>query len=84
MRPVDTSEYRKINTIIERDSTDASYKYALPRAVIETYQKYLHHQQVDPRNPALVSFPLGLLVEKWTQYYYPLIASSVFIPQKHG
>ena len=32
----------------------------------------------------LVSFPLGLMVLKWIEYYYPIIGSKVFIPQKHG
>ncbi len=32
---MDLAEYRKINTIIERDSADAAYKYALLRGVIE-------------------------------------------------
>jgi hypothetical protein len=31
-----------------------------------------------------VSFPLGLLVLKWIEYYYPIIGSSLFIPQKYG
>jgi len=31
-----------------------------------------------------VSFPLGLMVLKWIEYYFPILGSKVFIPQKHG
>ena len=74
-------EYRKINAIIERDSTDATYKYALLRGTIEVCEQYQHlgRQEGDK-----IWFPLGLLVEKWIFSYYPLIAHDQYIPQKSG
>jgi|GEM_PF-1898010 len=40
---MDLAQYRRINTIIERDSADATYKYALLRGVIEICQQSSHH-----------------------------------------
>jgi len=73
--------FKKINTIIERDSKDTTYKFALLRAVIEISQEYPHLKK---EKNGKVAFPLGLLVEKWLFYYYPLIESSEFMPQKNG
>ncbi|HNT08660.1 HNH endonuclease domain-containing protein [Methanoculleus sp.] len=78
---MDLAQYRRINTIIERDSTDATYKYALLRGVIEICQQSSHLREDDGEQ---VSFPLGLLVEKWLLYYYPIFAAPAFIPQKNG
>ena len=70
---------RELFTIIERDSTDTTYKYALLRSVSEICQHYMHFkEEVNGR----VWFPLGLLIEKWLIYYYPIIAHPTFIPQK--
>ena len=81
MIPSDLSQFKQINAIIERDSKDATYKFALLRGAIEISQEYDHlkHESGDR-----VEFPFGLLVEKWLLYYYPLIASETFIPQKNG
>jgi len=78
---MDLSQYRRINNIIERDSADATYKYALLRGVIEVCQQFSHLRE-DAGDQ--VSFPLGLLVEKWLLYYYPIFAAPTFIPQKNG
>ncbi|WP_128694039.1 HNH endonuclease domain-containing protein [Methanoculleus taiwanensis] len=78
---MDLAEYRRINTIIERDSADATYKYALLRGVIEICQQSSHLREDDGDT---VWFPLGLLVEKWLLYYYPIFAAARFIPQKNG
>jgi len=77
----DIDQFKKVNAIIERDSKDATYKFALLRGAIEISQEYDHLKQVSGNR---IEFPLGLLVEKWLLYYYPLIASPVFIPQKNG
>jgi hypothetical protein len=74
-------EYRKINLIIERDSTDATYKYALLRGTIEICEEFQHLGRIEEDK---IWFPLGLLIEKWIFYYYPLIASERSIPQKSG
>ena len=78
---MDLAQYRRINTIIERDSADATYKYALLRGVIEICQQSSHLREDDGD---AVSFPLGLLIEKWLLYYYPIFAAPAFIPQKNG
>jgi len=75
--------FKTINTIIARDSKDATYKFALLRGAIEISQEYSHLKQESESGNRVV-FPLGLLVEKWLLYYYPLIASGEFIPQKNG
>ena len=81
MDHLDLDHFKSLNTIIERDSKDATYKFALLRGAIEISQEYSHlKHDADNR----VAFPLGLLVEKWLLYYYPLIAGPEFIPQKNG
>ncbi len=73
--------FKTINTIIERDSKDATYKFALLRGVIEISQEYQHlGKEAGDR----ISLPLGLLIEKWLLYYYPIIESQEFLPQLHG
>ncbi|MBN1433100.1 MAG: HNH endonuclease [Methanomicrobiaceae archaeon] len=78
---MDLSDLKKINQIIEHDKADATYKYALLRGVIEICQK---NRTLGRDEGGVVTFPLGILVEKWILYYYPLFESSLFIPQKAG
>lgn len=73
--------FKQISTIIERDSKNTTYKFALLRGVIEIIQEYPHMRQ---ETTSRVIFPLGLLIEKWLLYYYPIIASPIFIPQRKG
>jgi len=40
MELFDLENFKTINTIIERDSKDATYKFALLRGVIEISQEY--------------------------------------------
>ena len=72
-------KFKELNTILERDATDTTYKYALLRGLSEICQHYTHYMELDDER---VWFPLGLLVEKWLLYYYPIFASTHFIPQK--
>lgn len=81
MDHLNLDQFKSINTILTRDSKDATYKFALLRGAIEISQEYSHLKRDSGDR---VSFPLGLLVEKWLLYYYPLIASHEFIPQKNG
>jgi hypothetical protein len=81
MDQLNLGNFKTINTIIERDSKDATYKFALLRGAIEISQEYSHLKH---DAGGRVAFPLGLLVEKWLLYYYPLIAGPEFIPQKNG
>ena len=81
MASFDLTHFKQINAIIERDSKDATYKFALLLGVIEISQEYSHLKKESGNR---VMFPLGLLVEKWLLYYYPLIESREFYPQKNG
>jgi len=79
MESFDLSNFKTINTIIERDSKDTTYKYALLRGAVEISQEYQHLKRVHGDR---VEFPLGLLIEKWLLYYYPFVENN--IPQKPG
>lgn len=77
----------RIETIIRRDKKDATYKFALLRALCDIAQtasrKALWYQD------GTVGIPLGLVAEKWLLYYWPLVepdlgAGSVVFPQKRG
>ena len=68
-----------INQIIERDSKDTTYKFALLKGTIELIQDYHHFLTI---KKDVVEIPLGLLVEKWMFYYYPIISSN--LKQKKG
>jgi len=70
---------KHINQIIERDSKDTTYKFALLRATIEIIQQKTPHAQIKEDR---VSLPVGLLVLKWLEYYYPIIEAR--LPQKSG
>ena len=70
---------RNINQIIERDSKDKAYKFALLRATIEVIQQKTPHE-TSSRDRG--SMPFGLLVLKWLEYNYPIIEAR--LPQKSG
>ena len=70
--------FRNISLIIERDSKSTTYKFALLRGVIDIIQENSPYIKVEQER---VHFPLGLLVEKWLVYYYPILESNIKIPQ---
>ena len=73
--------FYNIGKIIERDSKATTYKYALLRGVIDIIQDnspYINF--VENR----VQIPIGLLIEKWLLYYYPILESQTLIPQING
>ncbi len=72
---------KNINQIIERDSKDTTYKFALLRGVIESVQEFAHLRKEEEDR---IIMPLGLLIYRWLEYYYPIIGSPYFIPQKNG
>ena len=78
---MDLFTLRDINQIIERDSKDTTYKFALLRGVIDTIQEYSHF--VTKKGDRII-LPTGIMVFFWLKYYYPLIDSEKFIPQKSG
>ena len=45
MESVDLQNFKTINTIIERDSKDATYKFALIRGSIEVFQYSDHYKK---------------------------------------
>jgi hypothetical protein len=62
--------FKNINQILARDSKSSTYKFALLRGTIDL---------IDDNSPFIIikdhkaHFPLGLLIEKWILYYYPLV-----------
>ncbi|MDZ7767124.1 MAG: hypothetical protein U5K00_22380 [Melioribacteraceae bacterium] len=73
------SYVENINQIIERDSKDTTYKFALLRATIEIIQEKSPHQKI---KDDFVILPVGLLILKWLEYYYPIIEQE--LPQRNG
>jgi len=73
--------FSNISKIIERDSKATTYKFALLRAVIDIIQDNSPFIQV---LGGRVHYPVGLLIEKWLLYYYPILASATPIPQING
>lgn len=69
--------FTNISKILARDSKSTTYKFALLRGTIDL---------INDNSPYIVikeeraHFPLGLLIEKWLLYYYPLVD----IPQING
>lgn len=70
--------FRNISKIIERESKTTTYKFALLRGVIDIIQDNSPYISF---NEGLVHFPMGLLIEKWLLYYYPIFVSQRVIPQ---
>lgn len=81
MDPEEINHFKTLNFIVERDSTFATYKYALLRGAIEICREYPHLKREEEGR---VFFPLGILVEKWLLYYYPILSDEHFIPQQGG
>ncbi len=76
-RPLDLVE-----SILNRDKKDATYKLALFRALSEIAQTQYNLATYDL--PGQVGIPIRTLAERWLVYYWPLIASEKFIAQKYG
>lgn len=78
-RPVD-----QIESIINHDKKDATYKLALLRALCDIAQTSYRYVRWHP--DGTVSVPLGLVTERWLYYYWPLVdtGSEPLIPQKRG
>lgn len=78
---MNTNVFQNISKIIERDSKTTTYKFALLRGVIDIIQENSPYISFSKDR---VCFPFGLLIEKWLLYYYPILDSSVKIPQING
>ena len=72
----------QIESIINRDRKSATYKLALLRAFCEIGVKSPHFAKWHPGD--MVSIPLGIIVEKWLYYYWPLVDSTIMLPQLRG
>ncbi|MCC5944265.1 MAG: hypothetical protein JJT94_04970 [Bernardetiaceae bacterium] len=66
---------KHITQIIEQDSKDTSYKFALLRAAIEVIQEKNPYENRLESN--FVELPMGSLVFKWILYYYPVIEAGI-------
>lgn len=73
--------FSNISKIIERDSKSTTYKFALLRGTIDLIQENSPFIEVKGDR---VHFPMGLLIEKWMIYYYPIFDSGIKIPQING
>lgn len=73
--------FSNISKIIERDSKSTTYKFALLRGVIDIIQENSPFISVSEN---LVEIPLGLLIEKWLVYYFPIFESEIKILQING
>jgi hypothetical protein len=77
----------RIETINRRDRKDATCKFALLRALCDLAQTASRKVRWYPDGK--VGVPLGLVVEKWLLYYWPLVepdlrSGDVAFPQKRG
>jgi hypothetical protein len=73
--------FSNISKIIERDSKSTTYKFALLRATIDLIQEnspFIEYKE------DRVHLPMGLLIEKWMIYYFPIFDSIHRIPQING
>jgi len=73
--------FSNIGKIIERDSKYTTYKFALLRGVIDLIQENSPYISFSINR---AHFPIGLLIEKWMLYYYPILESATSIPQING
>ena len=73
---------QKVYSILSQDAKDATYKFALLKASIEVIEEnYVIDRKIINGVP---TYPMGKLVLKWINYYYPVFNYSKFIPQKFG
>lgn len=70
-----------VESILNRDKKDATYKLALFRALAEIAQTQSHLATYTLEGK--VRLPLGTLAEKWILYYWPIFESEIFIPPTH-
>jgi len=73
--------FQNISKIIERDSKNTTYKFALLRGVIDIIQDNSPFITISKDR---VHFPTGLIIEKWMLYYYPILECATNIPQING
>ena len=68
---------KHLQSVIYEDQKTATYKLALLRALCDISQSSAGHLRFEDEEN--VSIPLGLVIEKWIEYYWPLLS----LPQIH-
>jgi len=71
-----------VESILNRDKKDATYKLALFRALAEIAQTQNHLAAYTPEGK--VKIPVRSIADKWVLYYWPIFESEVFICQRTG
>ena len=69
-----------VESVLNRDKKDATYKLALFRALAEIAQTQSHLAAYTAEGK--VRLPLQTIAEKWILYYWPIFESELFIPQR--
>lgn len=67
-----------IAKIIEQENKTSTYKFALLRGAIDIIQD---NSPFIYKIKGRIYFPMGLLINKWIFYYYPLLSNKKLIPQ---
>lgn len=73
--------FANISRIIERENKSTTYKFALLRSAIDIIQENSPYILL---KGDVAEIPLGLMIEKWLIYYYPILESNLKIPQING
>ena len=71
-----------VESILNRDKKDATYKLALFRALAEIAQTQHHLAAYTPEGK--VKIPVEAIADKWMLYYWPIFESEGFIGQRTG
>jgi SAM-dependent methyltransferase/SOS-response transcriptional repressor LexA len=71
-----------VESILNRDKKDATYKLALFRALAEIAQTQHHLAAYTPEGK--VKIPVEAIADKWMLYYWPIFESDSFIGQRTG
>ena len=71
-----------VESILNRDKKDATYKLALFRALAEIAQTQHHLAAYTPEGK--VKIPVEMIADKWMLYYWPIFESETFIGQRTG
>lgn len=77
---MDKALFSTLNMILKKDSKDTTYKYALLRALVEISEEAEQH--IIREDAGFVVFPMGLIIDRWLYYYYPIIDRD--LPQRNG
>ena len=81
----------EIEAVIHRDRKSATYKFALLRALCDIAQtmpravRWQRRATADGAEPSeWVVVPVGLIVQRWLDYYWPIVTAPRFVAQLGG